>query len=64
MSQVPGLLPGATLADFLLRSEQAILEAALNHSRGDAQSRAAAMRMEAEVRSANLSRPAWMLDEC
>jgi len=41
--------PGASLADYLLRSEEAILQAALLHSRGDKTSRRSAKQMEAQV---------------
>lgn len=43
------LRPGASLADYLLRSEEAILKAALLHSRGDKSSRRSAKQMEAQV---------------
>ena len=44
------LRPGASLADYLLRSEEAILKAALLHSRGDKSSRRSAKQMEVQVR--------------
>ena len=45
------LRPGASLADYLLRSEEAILKAALLHSRGDKTSRRSAKQMELQVGS-------------
>ena len=44
-----GLPPGASLATYLLRTEEAILKAALLHSRGDKTSRRSAKQMEAQV---------------